>query len=138
MLDILNIHKFYRDLEPFPHSKEVVQFLADQGHDLFLVTNAMCCRNSFKSKFDSCEEHYPSIKSAKRMFVGDKSAFLGDILIDDGVHNLEVFDGIGILFDAPHNQKCNKFYRVKNWLEIKELAEKNFEPLIEFYNLGGM
>ena len=133
VLDYYRTAGFFRNLKPLPRAQEGIRYLHSLGHELFLVTDGSCSSDSFKDKWESCEEHFPQIYPKKRMFVGDKSAFLGDILIDDGVHNLKVFKGWGILFDAPHNRDCNEYYRVKNWDEIIELARMNFSPMIMFY-----
>ena len=137
VFDILNRSSLYKTLKPIPNSESAIEQLSLMGHELFMVTSATHSQSPFNAKFDMCEKYFPCISYKKRMFVGDKSGFLGDILIDDGIHNLEGFTGMGILFDAPHNQSNNKFYRVKGWKEILELAQKDFQPLIDFYKESG-
>lgn len=48
-----------------------------------------------------------------------------DVLVDDGVHNLENGNYIKILVSASHNAsydaKVNGMYRVNNWEEIYKL-----------------
>lgn len=53
------------------------------------------------------------------MLCGNKNIIKADIMIDDGIHNLESFEGMKILFDAPHNRNENRFIRVMNWEEIE-------------------
>lgn len=115
--DILSFHKFYRDLKVVLHSQEVLKELSED-YDIYIITDAMASRMSFKAKFDWLQENFPFISKSHYIFTGDKSIFKGDYLIDDGVHNLEKFSGKGLLFTQPHNEKCDKFERFNNWLEI--------------------
>ena len=52
----------------------------------------------------------------------DKGMVKGDILVDDGVHNLEAFSGRKVLMTAPHNQQYdatgNGMIRADNWHEV--------------------
>ena len=50
--------------------------------------------------------------------INDKSHLRGDFLVDDGIHNLAVFQGTGILFNAPHNHGMVPCQRVMNWSEV--------------------
>lgn len=123
MYDILNIHKFYRDLKVVDHSQRVLKDLSEE-YDIFVITDAMATRMSFKSKFDWLQEHFPFISKKNYIFTGNKSIFAGDYLIDDGVHNLEVFKGKGLLFSRPHNLSNTTFERVEGWLGVEEYFNK--------------
>lgn len=52
----------------------------------------------------------------------DKKLINGDVLIDDGVHNLENAKYKKLLFDQPHNRSYNAeengMIRVHDWNEI--------------------
>ena len=52
----------------------------------------------------------------------------GDVLIDDGIHNLEGGDYVKILMTAPHNRnydaEANGMIRVHNWEEIEEILSQ--------------
>jgi 5'(3')-deoxyribonucleotidase len=54
-----------------------------------------------------------------------------DFLIDDGPHNIEAFDGTGILLDMPWNQHVERVHiritRDNTWLQIKRL----FQDILE-------
>lgn len=117
--DILHFHKFYRDLDVVPNAQEVLKELSED-YDIFVVTDAMASRMSFKSKFDWLQENFPFIDKRNYVFTGNKSIFAGDYLIDDGVHNLEKFRGKGLLFSRPHNANNTTFDRVNNWLEVRD------------------
>ena len=56
-----------------------------------------------------------------------KQLIRGDVLIDDGIHNLEGGDYTKILFTAPYNRdydaEANGMIRVKNWDEIVRIID---------------
>ena len=57
-----------------------------------------------------------------------KQLIKGDVLIDDGVHNLEGGDYKKILMTAPHNRnydaEAHGMIRVHNWDEILQVIER--------------
>ena len=57
----------------------------------------------------------------------------GDVLIDDGIHNLEGGDYMKILFSAPHNRNYdaekNGMIRVRTWDEIVRIIDGMDQPL---------
>jgi 5'-nucleotidase len=118
--DYLNMESFYLELEPVENSIEVVKKLMDK-YEIYIVTAAMKYPNSLRAKYMWLDKYFPFIKKENIVMCGDKSIIRGDILIDDGVHNLEVFKGEKILFTAPHNLDETRFKRANNWIEIREL-----------------
>jgi 5'(3')-deoxyribonucleotidase len=48
-------------------------------------------------------------------------------MIDDHVHNLKSFEGLGLLFSASHNINENGYIRLNNWTEVKLFFEKELE-----------
>lgn len=133
MLNILNIHKFYRDLIPTSDSQRVLEKLSNNGYEIFIVTDPFT-RMSFKSKYDWLKENYPFIPAKNFIFTGNKSAIGLDILIDDGVHNCESFQGIPLLYEAPYNETEKRFFKVKNWQNIEDIFEYRLHELYDFYN----
>jgi 5'-nucleotidase len=61
--------------------------------------------------------------------ISDKSLLCGDILIDDGLHNVSGFKGLGILFDAPHTQKEDWPIRIKGWENVINYLESEKDKL---------
>lgn len=131
MLNILNIHKFYRDLQVVEDSQRVLEKLS-KDYEIFIVTDPFT-RMSFKSKYDWLEEHFPFIPKENYVFTGNKSIVKADYLIDDGAHNLEGFDGYGLLFDAPYNRNEERFYKVKNWQDIEHVFDFKLDEVKKFY-----
>lgn len=118
MLNILNLPDFYRDLAIRSTAAESIKEL-DKYYEILIVTDYFT-KESFKAKYDWLREHLPFIKRENLVFTGNKSLILADYLIDDGVHNLETFKGIGILYDAPYNRDETRFKRVHSWGEITD------------------
>lgn len=131
MINILNLHKFYRDLEVVEDSQRVLGQLSD-SYEIIIVTDPFT-RMSFKSKYDWLKENFPFIPTTNYVFTGNKSIVQADYLIDDGVHNLEVFKGYGLLYEAPYNENEDRFYKVKNWQDIEHLFDYKLDEVAEFY-----
>ena len=57
-----------------------------------------------------------------------KQLINGDVLIDDGIHNLEGGAYKKILMTAPHNAnynaEANGMIRVRNWKEIEQVINQ--------------
>lgn len=132
MLNILNIHKFYRNLNVTTDSQRVLEKLKNEGHEIFIVTDPYT-RMSFKSKYDWLQENFPFIDKRNYIFTGNKSSIGIDFLIDDGLHNCKSFQGIPLLYTAPYNEEDDSFVRVKNWQDIEHLFDTKLNKILEFY-----
>lgn len=110
---------FFADLPVIPHSQEVVTWLQEH-YEVFIVSAAQEFRNSLADKHDWLHRHFPGIPWKNFVFCGDKSIIQADYMIDDHVHNLEVFQGKGLLFTAAHNARETRFTRVNDWLEVRD------------------
>lgn len=117
-------HKgFFRDLPVMEGAKEGVDFLM-RHFDVYITTSATEFKYSLTDKVEWLNEHFPSIHWKKMVLCGDKSIFNMDFMIDDHAHNLETFEGKGILFTATHNIEENRFPRCDNWTEVVEYFKK--------------
>ena len=71
---------------------------------------------------------FPFISWDQVIITSRKQLIKGDVLIDDGIHNLEGGDYIKILMTAPHNRdydaEGNGMIRVHNWKQIKEVIDQ--------------
>lgn len=84
--------------------------------------------------FPQLLEMYPYLKWEDVIVASDKSLVNGDIMIDDGTHNLETTScDLPILFDRPHNRSYNDLaagmVRVETWDEIYEVVSDFAELL---------
>lgn len=128
---------FWKTVEPIPGAAEGLQRLIAAGHQVLIVTATV---------FDSVPEkmnellfkYFPFLSWDQVIITGRKQLICGDVLIDDGVHNLEGGDYVKLLMTAPHNKsydaEANGMIRVHSWEEITEVIEK-LEQEIETKNI---
>lgn len=107
-------------LEVMPNAPENVKRLIDDGHIVRIVTATHY--GTVLPKMKRFLEMYPFLTWEDVIIASDKSVINGDVMIDDGVHNLESASCIKLLFDRPHNRaynaRANNMIRVKTWEEI--------------------
>ncbi len=111
---------FFADIPVMPGSQEVIRELMSR-YEVFITTAAMDVPCSFSPKFDWLGKHFPYIPPSNVVFCGDKSIVAADYLIDDDPRHFNRFRGEGILYTAPHNVHENKFRRVNNWQDVREI-----------------
>jgi 5'(3')-deoxyribonucleotidase len=121
---------FFRDLPIFDGAAEVIAWL-NSYFELFIVTVAQEFPHSLIDKYHWLQQYLPFLSWKQFVFCGDKSIIGADYMIDDHVHNLNVFKGVGLLFSASHNINEKGYIRLNNWSEVKlffegELAKNNF------------
>jgi 5'(3')-deoxyribonucleotidase len=122
--DYLGSPNFYAYLEPLPDVSEVVSRLLTAGHELIIVTADVF--NSTTALFDKrgwVERHLPLIPKRNVIGCHRKELIRGDLLFDDGPHNLESFPGLTCAMDLPHNQQVEVDFRVCGWLEFEQLIK---------------
>ena len=120
-------HGFWSNVEPIENAAEVLSRLMAKGHEVYIVTAA-----SYDSVFEKMSEvlfrYFPFIKWDQVIISSHKQLIRGDILIDDGVHNLEGGHYKKILMTAPHNITYNAeahgMIRVHNWQEIEHVISQ--------------
>jgi 5'(3')-deoxyribonucleotidase len=71
---------------------------------------------------------FPFISWDQVIITKRKQLIKGDVLIDDGIHNLEGGDYVKILMTAPHNRSYdaegNGMIRVSSWKEIEKVISE--------------
>jgi len=117
---------FFLNLGVMENAVDVLSYLS-KHFEIYIVTAYspdVCMDKAMWLK-----KHFPFIEQKNIIFINDKSSLHLDYLIDDGPHNIEDFKyGLPIIYDMPYNQyiENENIPRVKNWLEIKELFDKDF------------
>lgn len=113
-------------LPQMQNAPEVVKRLMDDGHTVRVVTATHY--GTVEPKMKRFLELYPYLKWEDVIIASDKSVIKGDVMIDDGTHNLETTSCAKILFDRPHNRKYNAeengMVRAHTWDEIYQLVTK--------------
>jgi 5'(3')-deoxyribonucleotidase len=85
------------------HSVETVEQMIMDGHEVYIVT-AHFPYHSIPAKIDWLLANYPCLTWDNVIVTRRKQLLKADVLIDDGVHNLEGGDYFKILIDSPYNR----------------------------------
>ena len=115
----LDAEDFFEDLALMPDAQPVLKDLSTR-FEIFIATQAMVVPNSLGPKYRWLQRHFPFIPPTHYVFCGNKSILRADYLIDDQPRNLTMFEGIGLLYTAPHNVTITGFVRVNDWRQIAE------------------
>ncbi len=115
---------FWKTVEPVPGAAEALQRLIDAGHQVYIVTATL--QESINEKMnDLLFRYFPFLSWNQVIITANKQLIRGDVLIDDGIHNLVGGDYVKILMTAPHNRSFdaegNGMIRVWNWAEIERI-----------------
>ncbi|MCH5199025.1 MAG: hypothetical protein J1E34_08995 [Oscillospiraceae bacterium] len=117
---------FWKTVEPIADAPEVLSHLIDAGHKIFIVT-ATPYQSVFEKMNEVLFKYFPFLSWEQVIIANRKQMIIGDVLIDDGVHNLEGGQYIKILMTAPHNihydAEANGMIRVQSWKEIEKVIE---------------
>ena len=114
---------FWKDVKPMPGADEALRKLIADGHELFVVTATVY--ETLRSKMENVLfKYFPYLDWSHVIITSHKYLINGDILIDDGPHNLAKGNYHKILFEACHNRSFDESsigaVRVKNWEEAYE------------------
>lgn len=114
---------FWDTVRPMPGAKETMEALIGLGHEIYIVTSSV--HETISAKMTKVLFRYFPFLDWNHVIVAQKKQMIkGDILIDDGVHNLIGGDYIKILMTAQHNAdydaEANGMIRVGSWEEIYE------------------
>ena len=117
----LCIDWFWDTVKPMKDAITGVKRLIDAGNDVYIVTASTYV--TLKAKMEKVLfRYFPYLSWDQVIVTSRKQMVRGDVLIDDAPHNLEGFDGMRILMDAPHNRGYkawdNGMLRVNHWDEI--------------------
>jgi 5'-nucleotidase len=118
---------FFRHLDPIPGALEAMNWLMRAGYDVVIVT---ACKYGQVDKQEWLKAHLPEFNLHNLIFAARKELVQGDVLIDDGMHNLEEWgkahpNGLPICFAHPHNLTYEG-ERVYSWKQVL-LAISGFE-----------
>ena len=116
----------YRDLEPVEGAIEGVKMLIDAGHDVVIATAVPRSAGiAYHGKLEWIRRNMPFFDLNNLVAIQRKDLLVGDLLLDDGPHNIEAFKKTGrtaVVFDRPWNQNVEGTYRVKSWLQFLDLV----------------
>lgn len=116
----LYLDSFWHSVKPIDGAAEALQMLIASGHRVLIVTTS-----TYQTLHTKMEEvlfrYFPFLSWNDVIVTAHKQLVNGDVLVDDGIHNLENGKYLRLLMDAPHNRTYNAeksgMIRVHNWDE---------------------
>lgn len=118
--------ELYRDLEPVEGALYGMKRLKELGHDVVIATAVPRCAGiAYHGKLEWIRRNMPWFDLKNFIAIQRKDLLVGDILLDDGPHNIEAWNKTGrasVIFDAPWNRDLLGL-RVKHWNEFLEYVE---------------
>lgn len=111
---------FWYSVMPINGASDALQQLIADGHRVLIVTTS--AYQTLRTKMDVVLfGYFPFLSWSDVIITSHKQLVEGDVLIDDGVHNLEGGKYKKVLMDAPHNRsydaEANGMVRVHDWEE---------------------
>lgn len=124
----------YDEVEPILGSLAAINVLRERGHRIIFATASP--NGSAGRKLRWLYEHeflqpagLPTSVHPDYIEVYDKSLLSGDVLIDDGPHNVSAFRGLSILFRQPHNEHVYHLLPANNWAEVLDILSQDPLPI---------
>lgn len=114
----LDMQEFYDGLELVDDAVEGVNELIAMGHDVAFVSALMpTSQRAAYLKTEWLKRHFPPLPI---VLTKAKHLVRGDVLLDDGLHNLATWPGRGVLFSRPWNQFGATYDGpvVRSWVEF--------------------
>jgi 5'(3')-deoxyribonucleotidase len=104
-----------------PGSQEGLKRLND-AYFVIVVSLATEFPLSLTDKQLWLHDNFPFISWQQIVFCGSKNLIRADIMIDDHLKNLDLFDGDTFMFTQPHNMHVNMIHRrVDSWSDIEKI-----------------
>ena len=117
---------FWSSVEPMPGAAEALRHFLDEGHEVYIVTSTEIEHVEEKMKC-LLFRYFPFLDLGQVILTRRKQLIRGDVLIDDGIHNLEGGAYKKSLFTAPHNRhydaEAHGMTRVNNWEEAVRIID---------------
>lgn len=118
---ILKEEGFFASLQPYEGAIEVLQRL-NEKHEIIIVT-ASVTGYAMKEKGEWVERYLPFLHCDNFMVARKKYKIQGDVLFDDGPHNIAAFNGVTIAKRHPHNPHAAPDYWVDTMFEFEKIIE---------------
>lgn len=112
---------FWNTVEVNPAAVTAIERWVRQGHQVYLCT-ASHFNDVLGYKIKRTLEPFnPELINERNVIIAqDKSAIMGDVMIDDCVENLYNFNGTRICYAQPWNQHYGGSLRFSDWDKINE------------------
>ena len=119
----LLLDNFYDNVKPIEGAHQALRYLESKGHRIVFVSSGVYAY----PKYQWMENHGFNVGEYGSNYIvaHDKSLIRGDLLIDDGFHNIEAFKNLdSILFDQPWNRHFQWHRRANNWNDVKLMIDR--------------
>lgn len=115
---------FWNTVEVNPAAVTAIERWIRQGYQVYLVT-ASHFNNMLGYKIRRTLKAFnPKLINERNIIIAqDKSAIIGDVMIDDCIGNLEKFKKVRICFAQPWNDNYSGFFRLNDWNKINEVVQ---------------
>jgi 5'(3')-deoxyribonucleotidase len=120
---------FY-NLKPFHHCKTALKKVDNWGVRQVFFSTLVDGPHVAWDKLRAIERDFPFIGKRNILFTGHyKDIGRGDVLVDDGAHNLEAFKAVGgttvqARFDGVSIPACISDYCITDWRQYPEIVMK--------------
>lgn len=116
---------FFKSLKPRLDAISSMNYLLGcKDLDICIVTaSPLGSKYGYEDKKEWIMKHLPAFPLKNYMPIHRKDLVSGDIMFDDGPHNLRSFNGIAIAQSMPWNDETCCDASVKTWKEFVELID---------------
>lgn len=118
--------EFWKTVRPRQDAIEYLKRLEDDGDEVYILTATDY--RTIKPKFDYViRRYFPWISWDNVIIASKKQMVAGDVLVDDGIHNLEGGHYTKILMNAPHNRSLHtneNVERAESWKDVYNIIQK--------------
>jgi 5'(3')-deoxyribonucleotidase len=116
---------FVDKVRPKKDAIQYIQKWIKEGHDVFIVT-ACLDLVALEKKMAWVAKNIPEFPLKRLVSLSEKSAMWGDILVDDGPHNILEWkdNGEPIVFHREYNKRLDGFQRVRSFRDIDEIISR--------------
>ncbi len=122
VLEPLYNDNFWDKITPVTDSELYLKKLVNDGHEVFIVTASNLETKSAKT--NKLLQMFPFLKKDNIIFTYNKQQIDGDVLVDDGVHNLLGGSYKKLLYNQPYNANVDEekhdIMRVYSWRDVYE------------------
>lgn len=129
----LNNKGIWKKLVPQKGCQEVLKKWIDNGHTVLITTSTFY--KHIEEKVRWLKRYFPFLTWSDVIVTSKKYLIKGDVLIDDGLHNLTYGDFIKVIMTKPWNasfdEKANSMFRINNWQEAEILIEMIIQGRIQ-------
>lgn len=123
----LRTELLWKKVKPLPDAQKYLKRLFDDGHKVLIVTASHPETVAVKLN-EVLFKYFPFVKMEDVIVATQKWLIRGDVMVDDGPHNLKNFFGDAILFSQPHNRSFDTdmygIKRAENWEEVYKMIQE--------------